>query len=67
MDKKTYKIGVDGAYRRSDLRVITALGTMMLIRTLVVAERNTHLKSRIYCIGGSISGLLPQTQDGPTD
>ena len=57
MDKKTYRIVVDGAYRRSALRVVSAYRTvstdaalviagMMLLRMLVKVERRNHLSSR---------------------
>lgn len=57
MDKKTYRIGVDGAYRRSALRVISAFRTvstdaalviagMMPLRMLVEIERRKRLISR---------------------
>ena len=57
MDKSTYRIRVDGVYRRSALRVLSAFRTvssdaaliiagMMPLRMLVEVERRKHLTSR---------------------
>ena len=57
MDKKTYRIGVDGVYRGSALRVLSAIRKVstdaalviagrMTLRMLVELERRKHLISR---------------------